>query len=91
MGRPQVGRRIVIPRIQIPDIEVAMPRDRDSDDSVDQHQDAARARNSATASRERAGPDLVIEHSQEHTDFTRFYLCNLLLLLLPLAPNALVV
>lgn len=26
LGRPQVGRRIVIPRIQFPDINVAMPR-----------------------------------------------------------------
>jgi serine protease Do len=26
MGHPQVGRRIVIPRIEIPEIEVAMPR-----------------------------------------------------------------
>ena len=25
LDRPQVGRRIVIPRIEIPDIEIAMP------------------------------------------------------------------
>ena len=26
VGRPQIGRRIVIPRIEIPDIDIAMPR-----------------------------------------------------------------
>ena len=26
MGQPQVGRRIVIPRVEIPDIDIAMPR-----------------------------------------------------------------
>ena len=60
IDRPQMGRRIVIPRIEIPEIpeiDIAMPSIRiPRIDSGDQYQDAAHPRHAASANSHRDGP-----------------------------------
>ena len=90
LGQPQIGRRIVIPRIvipTIPDIDIAMPNIVIPVDSDDQYPDAAHTRDAPSQSPRFSGPDLIKGNNKSIHRLRRIHLCNLWIL----ASNALVV
>ena len=88
LGNPQIGRRIVIPRIAFPSDSRYRYRDaqhRHSVDSGDQRPDAAHTRDAPGANPRSAGSYLIKAKKSVHR-LRRFYLCNLWIL----ASNAVV-